>query len=103
MSQERERRERERRGEHPLPRHPTRTRARALDRLAEAERKGAARNARKDIVRATLGRFEIGRRETAHAVFPLTRAARRTLSAARARCRWVLTVPSGMPRASATS
>src|SRR5205807_8893151 len=103
IGQERERGKSERRGDDPLPRHPARTRDLAHDRLAEAEREGSRRDAREKLVRATLGRFEIRRREKAHAVFPLTRAAMRTLSAARARCRCVFTVPSGMPRVSATS
>ena len=98
-----ERGKRERRGDDPLPHHRPTARDLAHDRVAESEWKRARRNAREQLVRVALGRLQIVRRETAQAVLPLMRAARRTLSAALARCKCVFTVPSGMPSASATS
>src|SRR6266851_878734 len=101
MSEEHKGRKRERSRDDPLPGHPASASDLAHHRVAEAERKRARPHAREQLVRLTLVRFEIRRCETAHAVFSLSRAAMRTLSAARARCKCVFTVPSGMPRVSA--
>src|SRR5713101_6320267 len=93
----------QRRGNDPLPRRGPTARHLTHDRLAEPEWKYLRRHAREELVQRPLGRIQILRREAAHAVLPLMRAARRTLSAALARCKCVFTVPRGMPNASATS
>src|SRR5213593_4342139 len=103
VGEKRERGNRERRRDDPLPRCRSDADDLSHDRVAETEWYRLRRHAREQLVRSTLGRFEILWRQTAHAVLRFRRAARRTLSAARARWRCVLTVPSGMASASATS
>src|SRR5439155_4003173 len=94
---------RERGRDDPLPGHSASAGDLTHDRVAEPERKGARRHVREQLVRATLGRFDIRWHGMVHGAFPSRRAAMRTLSAALARCRCVFTVPYGIPRASATS
>src|SRR5438093_13442142 len=91
------------RRDQPLPGEETGPRDLAHDRVAETEWERARRNAREQLMRPVFGRLEIARRAADHAIFPFMRAASRSLRAALARWRCVFTVPSGRPRASATS
>src|SRR5207245_5257898 len=92
----------EERGDDPFPGHAPFVAQASQHRVAEADRERRRGCGGEQAIEVALVRLKVDP-FVAHEARSFRRAASRTLSAARARCRCVFTVPSGMPSASATS